>query len=174
MKRMPALLGRLHDALTDLGVQVAKICIALILILYCWEVFGRYVLNLGTWWANEYVPYTVCVATFLMMPAITRANGHVAIGAMENFLPARFAIHGRALILVISLVVCSVIAWIALQENLRQVAQDITLMRVRQTPKIYVSAWITYGFVSSALYFLRMLATLRGQGPGLAAEVETL
>jgi hypothetical protein len=54
------------------------------------------------------------------------------------------------------------------------VAQDVSLLRVRQTPKIYVSVWITYGFCSSALYFLRMLATIRESSAAPAAEVETL
>ena len=30
-------------------------------------------------------------------------------------------------------------------------------MKVKPIPKIYISAWITYGFASSAIYFLRML-----------------
>jgi TRAP-type C4-dicarboxylate transport system permease small subunit len=153
---------------------VAKVCIATIFGLYCFEVFGRYVLGMGTWLANEYVPYAVCAATFLMMPAVTRGKGHVAIGVLENLIPARFALHGKALVLVISLVVCSVIAWIALMENFRQVAQDVNLLRVRQTPKIYVSVWITYGFTSSAVYFLRMLTAIREFPTPSAGEIETL
>ena len=30
-------------------------------------------------------------------------------------------------------------------------------MKVKPIPKIYISAWITYGFASSAIYYLRML-----------------
>lgn len=174
MRGLLTLAGRLHDGLTDLGVQAAKLCIAAILVLYCWEVFGRYVLGIGTWWANEYVPYAVCVTTFLMMPAVTRGKGHVAIGVLENMLPPRFALHGRVLILALSLLVCAVIAWIALKENIRQVAQDVSLLRVTQTPKIYVSMWITYGFSSSAVCFLRMLASIRESAAASAAEVDTL
>jgi C4-dicarboxylate transporter DctQ subunit len=169
-----ALIGRMHDGITDLGIQIAKACIAVVLALYCWEVFGRYILGIGTWWANEFVPYAVCAATFLMMPVVTRAKGHVAIGALEHFIPARFSVHARVMILVISLVVCSVIAWILVKENIRQVAQDINLLRVRTTPKIYVSIWITYGFISSALYFLRMLASIHHTEEPVASEVGTL
>lgn len=174
MRRLLGLLGSVHDWLTDLGIQVAKACIAVVLALYCWEVFGRYILGIGTWWANEFVPYAVCAATFLMMPVVTRAKGHVAIGALEHFIPARFSVHARALVLVISLVVCTVIAWILVKENIRQVVQDINLLRVRTTPKIYVSIWITYGFVSSALYFLRMLASARRTEEPIARELGTL
>lgn len=174
MRRLLTLAGRAHDGLTDLGVQGAKVCVAAILILYCWEVFGRYVLGMGTWWANEFVPYTVCAATFLMMPAITRSKGHVAIVVLENILPPRLAIHGRVLVPALSLIVCSVIGWITLQEDIRQVAEDVTLLRVTQTPKIYVSLWITYGFCSSALYFLRMLGSIGESAGASSAEVETL
>lgn len=167
-------LGRAHDGMTDLGVQAAKACIAVVLVLYCWEVFGRYILGIGTWWANEFVPYAVCAATFLMMPAVTRAKGHVAIGALEHMIPSRFSLHARVLILVISLVVCTVIAWVLMKENIRQVTQDINLLRVRTTPKIYVSIWITYGFVSSGLYFLRMLMNVRRPEEPAANELETL
>lgn len=174
MRLVLALLERVHDGLTDLGIQLAKACIAVILALYCWEVFGRYILGIGTWWANEFVPYAVCAATFLMMPVVTRAKGHVAIGALEYFIPARFSIHARAVVLVISLVVCTVIAWILVKENIRQVAQDINLLRVRTTPKIYVSIWITYGFISSALYFLRMLLSVRHAEEPAAKGLGTL
>jgi C4-dicarboxylate transporter, DctQ subunit len=174
VRSLLTLLARLHDGLTELGVQAAKLCIAAMLVLYCWEVFSRYLLGTGTWWSNEYVPYLVCAATFLMMPAITRNNGHVSMSVLENILPPRFALHGRALILVLSLVVCCVISWILLKENIRQVVQDISLLRVRQTPKVYVSVWITYGFVSSAFYLLRKLVAIRDSAVAPAAEVETL
>lgn len=167
-------MGRAHDGLTDLGIQIAKACIAVVLVLYCWEVFGRYILGVGTWWANEFVPYAVCAATFLMMPVVTRAKGHVSIGALEHILPERYAVHARAMILVISLVVCTVIAWILVKENIRQVAQDINLLRVRTTPKIYVSIWITYGFASSAIYFLRLLVGIRHAEEPAAKELGTL
>jgi C4-dicarboxylate transporter DctQ subunit len=53
-------------------------------------------------------------------------------------------------------VTCGIAAWISLDENIRQVVQDVHLMKVHPIPQIYISAWITYGFASSAIYLLRI------------------
>ena len=54
-------------------------------------------------------------------------------------------------------VVCTLGFWINLDENLRQIAKDVHLMKVKPIPKYWISVFITYGFGMSALHFLRML-----------------
>ncbi len=157
MNRIPRLLCRLHDRLTGLGFELSKLCLGVILFAYCYEVAARYFFGAPTWWANEAVSYSLCIGAFLMLPHVTREKGHVAVTVILETLPPR---HARPLywfIYLAGFLVCAAATWISFDENVRQVVKDVHLMKVRPVPKIWISAWITYGFGSSALYFLRML-----------------
>lgn len=149
-------LARAHDAVTDIGGHLGKLCLGIIVFAYCYEVVARYFFGAPTWWANEVVSYALCIGCFLLMPEVTRASGHVAVTLIVDLMPtAQTAWLARPLQLC-AFVTCGVATWISLDENIRQIAEDVHLMKVHPIPQIYISAWITYGFASSAIYFLRM------------------
>lgn len=147
----------LHDGLTDLGFQVGKLCLAIILFSYSFEVVARYFFNAPTWWADEAVSYSLCIGCFMMMPHVTREKGHVAVTFILEMMPARKAKPVYWCIYLIAFLVCAAAFWISLDENIRQVVQDVHLMKVKPFPKYYISVFITFGFGMSALHFLRML-----------------
>ena len=156
MRSILSSLARAHDAVTALGGHLGKLCLVIIVFAYCYEVVARYFFGAPTWWANELVSYALCIGCFLLMPEVTRSKGHVAVSVIVDMLPReRTAGLTRALHLC-AFVTCGVATWISLDENIRQVVQDVHLMKVHPIPQIYISAWITYGFASSAIYFLRM------------------
>jgi hypothetical protein len=46
----------------------------------------------------------------------------------------------------------------SLNQNISQyIREALIIAAVRPIPKVYISVWITFGFVSSAIYFLRNL-----------------
>jgi C4-dicarboxylate transporter DctQ subunit len=140
---------------TEIGGHVGKLCLVLIVFAYCYEVVARYFFAAPTWWANEVVSYALCIGSFLLMPVVTRAGGHVAVTLLiERLPPPQAAMLGR-LIHICAFAACAVATWISLDENIRQLAEDVHLMKVKPIPQIYISVWLTYGFASSALYFLR-------------------
>lgn len=150
-------LGRLHDGITDVGFHLSKLCLAIIVFSYCYEVVARYFFAAPTWWADEAVSYALCIGVFLMMPHVTRRGGHVAVTLVLETMPPR---HARTLtwfIYLLGFLTCAAATWISLDENIRQVVKDVQLMRVKPLPKYWISSWITYGFLGSTLYFLRML-----------------
>ena len=150
-------LARVHDGLTRAGFHLSKLCLGIIVFAYCYEVFARYFFGAPTWWSSEAVQYSLCIGCFLMMPYVTKEKGHVAVTVLLEMVDARKARIVHWLIYLAAFLVCVAATWISLDENIRQVAKDVHLMKVKPIPKIYISAWITYGFASSALYFLRML-----------------
>jgi C4-dicarboxylate transporter, DctQ subunit len=165
---------RLHDSLTELGFQLGKLCLGLIVFAYTFEVVSRYFFNSPTWWADELVSYSLSIGCFLMMPHVTRSNGHVAVTFLVDGLPAGGRQAAYRLIYLLCFFVCTVAFWINLDENIRQVVQDVHMMKVFPFPKIYISAFITYGFGMSALHFLRMvcrrgLSNAAGSGNGQVA-----
>lgn len=149
-------LARAHDAVTAFGGHLGKLCLGMIVFAYCYEVVARYFFAAPTWWANELVSYALCIGCFLLMPEVTRSNGHVAVSMIIDMATPERAARLARILHLCAFVTCGAAAWISLEENIRQVVQDVHLMKVHPIPQIYISAWITYGFVSSAIYFLRM------------------
>ena len=146
-----------HDRLTDASLQLGKLCLAIIAFSYCYEVAARYFFNAPTWWADEAVSYSLCIGCFLMMPHVTRSKGHVAVTFLVDLISPARAKPVYWVIYLLCFVVCTLGFWINLDENLRQIAKDVHLMKVKPIPKYWISVFITYGFGMSALHFLRML-----------------
>lgn len=146
-----------HDRLTDVSFELGKICLAIILFSYCFEVAARYFFNAPTWWADEAVSYSLCIGCFLVMPGVTRDKGHVAVTFLVDMLSPGKAKPAYWVIYLLCFVACALGFWINLDENIRQIVKDVHLMKVKPIPKYWISIFITYGFGMSALHFLRML-----------------
>lgn len=156
MRSILSSLLRAHDVVTVFGGHLGKLCLGIIVFAYCYEVVARYFFAAPTWWANEVVSYALCISCFLLMPEVTRSNGHVAVSVIIDMAPPERTARLARILHLCAFVTCGTAAWISLDENIRQVLQNVHLMKVYPIPQIYISAWITYGFASSAIYFLRM------------------
>lgn len=157
MNRALHRLGRAHDGLTLLGFHLSRVCLAIIVFAYCYEVFSRYFFAAPTWWSDEAVSYSLSIGCFLMMPYVTREKGHVAVTVLLDLLSPERRRMFDAFIYFVGFLACAAATWISLDENIRQVVKDVHLMKVKPIPKYWISVWITYGFASSAIYFLRLL-----------------
>lgn len=147
----------IHDGLTDICFQLGKVCLAIILFAYTFEVVSRYFFNAPTWWADEAVSYSLCIGCFLMMPHVTREKGHVAVTFLVDMMPDRGARIAYWFIYLVCFIACSLAFWINLDENIRQIVNDVHLMKVKPIPKYLISVFLTFGFGMSALHFLRFL-----------------
>lgn len=150
-----AMLLRVHDRLTVVGVHLAMVALALMVGAYVLEVVLRYGFNSPTRWSADLVSYLLLFITFMAMPQVTASGGHVAVTALlERLKPGQRQMAGRV-IAFCGVVVCLVLTWIALQETLRQASGNVRMMAAYPVPKAWISAWIIYGLGSSALHFLR-------------------
>jgi TRAP-type C4-dicarboxylate transport system permease small subunit len=155
---------RAHDAVTTLGFELSKLCLVVIVFSFSYEVVARYFFASPVWWANEVVSYALCIGVFLAMPEVTRRHGHVAVTVVPEMLPPRYRNPLLWCIQLVGFLACIAVAWMSLDQNINQyVREAMIIAAVRPIPKVYISAWITFGFFSSALYFLRNLYW-RGSG----------
>jgi TRAP-type C4-dicarboxylate transport system permease small subunit len=149
---------RAHDAITTIGFEISKLCLVVIVFSFSYEVVARYFFGAPVWWANEFVSYALCIGVFLAMPEVTRRNGHVAVTVIPEILPLKYRTMLLACIQIVGFLACIAIAWMSLNQNISQYMRDAMIIAaVRPIPKVYISVWITFGFVSSAIYFLRNL-----------------
>ncbi len=148
--------GKLHDLITDIGFKVGAIGLALMVLIYCAEIICRYFLNYALTWAGDTFTNILCASIFLVVPYAAKTRRHIEINLIPEFFPwlrnglgmfANFA----------AFVICGVVAWMSLQENFRQAALGILTLQNHPIPIYWVSGFMTYGFASSSLYFLRNL-----------------
>lgn len=157
MRHQLSALFRAHDAVTATGMKIAQFCLAVIVFSYAYETVARYFFASPTWWSNEIVTYALCIGTFLAFPEVTRRGGHITITFVTDNLRPRFADPVRVGLVLVSALVCFLIAWICLKANVQQYLRDELLVRVQPIPKYWISVFLTYGFFSSGLYFLRQV-----------------
>jgi len=155
VNRVSAWLSAFHDGLTRLGLVLGTGALGLIVASYGYEVGARYLFNAPTEWASEFVPYLLCASVFLMMPEMTRSGAHVAVTVVIENAPRHTANILERLTLLFGFLACALAGWISLDENVRQIVNDVQLLGTYIIPKWWVSTLITYGLISSAVYFLR-------------------
>ena len=145
---------RAHDAVTDLGYLFSVLSLLFMLIIFCAEVIVRYFVGWANPWANDMFANFMVVSIFAMLPHLTRSNSHISLTFILEYFPgserniAQFNGISGAL-------VCGVVAWMSYNENLRQIAYGVQTMQNYPLPIVWWTAFITYGFGSSAIYFLR-------------------
>ena len=157
MRSLVHRLGVLHDCLTKAGFALAAILVALIAAAFCYEVVVRYFLGAPTSWTYDVGCYFLAAVIFLSVPEMTRRNAHIHVNLLSERLGPG---HARVQSLMIGLLACGACltaAWITGSETWRQYQQDVSTISALPIPKWWVSIFIPYGFVSSALYFLRRL-----------------
>jgi C4-dicarboxylate transporter DctQ subunit len=163
---------RAHDAITTFGFELSKLCLVVIVFSFSYEVVARYFFAAPVWWANEVVSYALCVGVFLAMPEVTRRHGHVAVTVVPEMLPPRYRNPLLWCIQFVGFLACIAVAWMSLDQNISQYVRDAMIIAaVRPIPKVYISAWITFGFFSSALYFLRNLNLRPAEAPGSEQDI---
>ncbi|MGE0734995.1 MAG: TRAP transporter small permease [Alphaproteobacteria bacterium] len=152
------LLGKTHSAVTDLGYLLAGLCLITMAVLYGLEVVLRYFFNAPTKWSLETITFLMLAMIFLALPHGVRTGMHIAVTLIADISP-RFARVINRIVLVLGVVLCGFIGYISLLENFRQFAQDIVTTGNVTIPRWWLSAFITYGFVNSALWYVRLLLT---------------
>jgi len=162
---MFARVAKAHDALTRLSFALSKACLVAIVATYSYETAARYFFNAPWQWSGQIVGYALSVGLFLALPELTRRKGHIAITFVLEALPVAPARGLRFALDLVSGLVCLVVAWIAFEANLRHIANDEMMVEIDPIPKIWLSVWITYGFLSAGLHFLRALGD-RGDTSG--------
>ncbi|MEC7488956.1 MAG: TRAP transporter small permease [Pseudomonadota bacterium] len=149
-------LCRFHDGITDAGYLIGAFGLASMATIYCYEVLTRYFLGIATDWGNDTFSNLLVITIFSMVPHATRMGQHIAITLLVELFPSLLTAL-RIFTGIFGIAVCLLAAWMSFEENLRHIELAIVTEQNRPIPKIWMSAWITFGFFTSAFYFLRAM-----------------
>jgi TRAP-type C4-dicarboxylate transport system permease small subunit len=166
-----ALLARSHDALSHAGFVLGVLALAVIVVLFSYEIVARYFFRAPTRWVSDYVAYALLISTFLLLPQLTRARDHISITFLQETMPVRLQFVLSVGLGLFSGLVCFAAAYLCGLETWRQYTTGTRTMAVVSIPKWWVSIFIVYGLFNTGLYFLRLAAAdiLRGGPPTVTA-----
>ncbi len=152
----PKGVARFLDAVTKLSFNLSALALASMLFLVVNEVAMRYFFNAPTTWSMDVNQWLFALTTMLALPEITRVNGNVAITILIERMPANRRLIATRAIVLVSCVACLVAFYISGNETLRQFKSNIMTTWVHPIPKWWISTAIPFGFLLSALQFLRL------------------
>lgn len=158
---------KIHDHITQIGFYLGCIALAGIVLCFWIEVVARYFLNAPTLWSGSVIAYLLCISVSLAMPELARKNEHIAITLFIDSLKPMAKLRFNRFIKLISFFICLSVAYIMVEENLRQLNNNITTTMGLIIPKYWVSIFISYAFINTSLYFLRQLFSRK---PSLKTE----
>lgn len=151
-------LGAVHDAITLAGFYCAVLCLAVITIVYIYEVSARYFFSAPTSWASAVVSYLLLYTVFLAMPELTRQRVHVFISIFLDSLSDRRATMLMRILYTIAGIACLTAAYFSFDTTYRQFLSGITTVNEWRVQKWLVSAAIPYGLLFTGLHYLRHVA----------------
>lgn len=151
--------------MTQATFVLAIVCLAVIILAFCFEVVSRYAFNAPTSWALAVTSYLLCLMIFAALPEMTRTSSHVAITMVLERLPRAAVVHARRLINALGIIACGLATWITADEAFVHYVRDIWTIQSWPIPKWLISGFIPYGFASAGLYFLRLLLGDRSLPP---------
>jgi C4-dicarboxylate transporter, DctQ subunit len=157
---IPRGMASILNWVTRVSAVVSGLALAGILLLTLNEVARRYFFNAPTTWAGEANQWLFALAVMLAIPEITRTNGHISISILMDRLPQAKRAIASTIIMVLSALMCVAAFYISGMETMRQFANGITTVWVHPIPKWWISWAIPFGFLLSALQFLRLSIVL--------------
>lgn len=149
---------RLQDAISLVGQWLGGLSLALIVVIYAYEVFVRYLMGAPTSWASDFVSFLLLISVFTVLPWLTREGGNVAVTLLPDYMPAR---GGRLLLrcgFVVAGIACLWVTYIGVQETLLLFQRNTMTLTTVRIPKWPLLALITFGLFNSGLYFFRLAA----------------
>ena len=157
-------LKAIHDRITQVAAVFAAIGLIAIVTFYVFEVVTRHFFNSPTAWVSDFVSYTLAASVFLALPKVTKDKGHVAVTILVDVMPSKMADITHSIVSLIGFACLSLAGWISLKENIRQYEKDIETLAIIPIPQWWVSGFITFGLVFSALYMLRYIPPTHREG----------
>jgi TRAP-type C4-dicarboxylate transport system permease small subunit len=155
------------ERLTRSIERVFDACIGLMILIMaasvCWQVFARYVLAAAPGWSEELARYLMIWVTMIGGAAVLRSGGQMAVTALLDALPGRWATLMLAVRDMAMLVTLGLLIWWG--------AKLTQIMMVQETASLNVSkAWVYLALPVGAALMLLVLVLTRLAGGTFRAE----
>lgn len=91
------IVGSLLDGISNICLFVASVCLVVLVVVFGWLVFGRYVLNDTPTWVEQLSLLLVIAITFLGSASLMHEDRHLGVFFIRDALPVRLRLIVRVL-----------------------------------------------------------------------------
>lgn len=152
----------IHEWITRIGFYLASLGLMAMCGLYCMEVVLRYFLSAPTTWSTDVITFTLLFSTFAAIPYAVKQAMHVSVTIVIDMWQASAPYVG-AFINIFGIFLCGFVGYIAYGSAMQQFTGNIETSGSLMVDKWFLTAFISYGFINSALWHVRLLLT--GESP---------
>jgi TRAP-type C4-dicarboxylate transport system permease small subunit len=135
---------------------VTKLLLALVVLLVAWDVFSRNFTR-PVAWSVSLTEYLLIYVTFLPMPALVRAKGHVCADFIRTAMPHALRRTVETGVYLLCIAICAHLGWVALQGAITSIQTGAYDVRTFDMPRWLIYAPMVLGLWLSAVEFLRYL-----------------
>lgn len=148
-------LCRIHDQITKIGGYFGIAGLVAMVAAFCTEIVSRYLLSSPTQWSNSAVAYALCIMLFTMTPILVKNRAQIFIGLLPDSMSLQTATQYMRVIYAFSAIACLATGWFCYDAAAQQFISSIKTVNEWSIPKWWISTLLPYGFISSAIYFVR-------------------
>lgn len=131
-----------------------------------YDVLSRYFLDFASPWSFDLSEYSLVWITFLGAPWVLLQDRHVRIELLVDVLPTRLQRIIGAIVCVVAIFTCAVLAWRTGIAALQYIERDVMMPRIWRIPRIWPYIIIPVGTVFLTIAFcLRLGLYLSSSDP---------
>lgn len=155
MKPLKERLASIFDTVNHICIWLMGICLAIGLLVTCYEVVLRYFLSRPTQWSLEYLENMMVIVTFLGLAWVLKKGGHVTMDLVLK----QFPVKAQVMIHFFNFLVCAAVSflvmWYGGKVVWRQLVEGHRFATVLETPMWPLFAPIPIGFCLLGIECLR-------------------
>lgn len=157
MSSPTSLLGRVRQVLFAVAKAawfVAAVGIILTMLVICYDVLARYVLNQPSEWVFQLVSSGLLAITFLSLPYLHAKDDHIAVDLVYDYLPRAVRVGASWVTRVVAVVFGLVVGWYGVDLVRSAAAAGLQTSGAFSLPVSWVSAPMAVGGLLLALVAL--------------------
>jgi TRAP-type C4-dicarboxylate transport system permease small subunit len=157
MTRATSVLGRVRQVLFAVAKAawlIAAVGIFLTMLVICYDVLARYVLNQPSEWVFQLVSSGLLAITFLSLPYLYAKDDHIAVDLVYDYLPRPVRVGASWLTRVVAVVFGLVVGWYGVDLVRSAAAAGLQTSGAFSIPVSWVSAPMAVGGLLLALVAL--------------------
>ncbi len=158
------------EIVSSVGVVLAEIALAVLLILVFHEVVARYVFNNPTLYSVEISEYLLIFIAFMAAGWVMKNNGHVRMSSVISLMPLRMRQFADVFTSIIVFCFCAILVWQGMKSSLMAFTGGY-----HSSSLLNVPLWIPYAIIplGSLILALQMIVRIGNTIAGLTTKEQS-
>ena len=148
---------RVVDKIAEQSATCSGYIVGLMMLIICYEIFFRYLLNRPTTFAYDVTEYLIVYSTFMAAPWLLKTKVHVHVTILTEHLSSRTQVFLEMVTSILGFAVCVVMCIESIVDVWELIRDNVWIIRPLSIPKFITRLPIPYSTFLLAIYFLEIV-----------------